>query len=126
MPDQTRGILTWCAANTPGAFHEGVAYTTIASRCVKGARLRDPGATLAARAAGVGYVAVCGDARAWGDAIVPVESAHLEGATQVTLEGVFHSPLGAGEGRPWYGSDGVLDSWVEAVGVEACVVERAE
>lgn len=117
VPDQTRGILTWCATNAPP--QAGIAYTTVASRYVKGAALRDPGASLAARAAGFGYAAVCGDARAWGDAIVPVESAHLEGAAQVTLDGVFHGPLGASEARPWYGSPGVLEQWVAAVGVEA-------
>ena len=55
-------------------------------------------------------------------------SSHLPGAVELTLEGVFHSPLGAdddgdggGEGsakigkRPWYGCAGVLDQWVGAV-----------
>jgi hypothetical protein len=41
---------------------------------------------------------VCGDATAWGDGVVPVPSAHLEGAEQITLEGVYHSPLGASDG----------------------------
>ena len=121
VPDQTRGILTWVQANTPGAFHDGIAYTTVASRYVKGAALRDADASLAAKAAGFGYEAVCGDARAWGDAIVPVDAAHLEGARQITLEGVYHSPLGAGEERPWDGSESVLGQWVEAVGVEGGV-----
>jgi hypothetical protein len=30
--------------------------------------------------------------------VVPVPSAHLEGAEQLTLEGVYHSPLGASDG----------------------------
>jgi hypothetical protein len=45
----------------------------------------------------------------------------------LTLDGVFHSPLGADEGsgemkvgrRLWYGSEGVLDQWVGAVFGEA-------
>ena len=124
VPDQTRGILTWCSAQTPGCFHDGVSYTTIASRYIQGAGLRDRGATLAQRAAGVGYEAVCGDARAWGDAIVPVASAHLEGARQITLDGVYHSPLGAGEGRAWYGCERVLDRWVGVI--EGVVAGAAE
>jgi hypothetical protein len=53
----------------------------------------------------------------WGDGIVPVSIAHLEGSRELTLEGVYHSPLGAGEGRPWYGTPGVLEQWVgHAVG----------
>lgn len=33
----------------------------------------------------------------WGDGIVPVPAAHLSGATQLDLDGVYHSPLGAAE-----------------------------
>ena len=40
---------------------------------------------------------VCGEAAVWGDGIVPVPAAHLDGATQVDLDGVYHSPLGAAE-----------------------------
>lgn len=90
--------------------------------------------SIAQRLAGVGYEAVCGDAEAWGDGITPVASSHLPGAVTLTLDGVFHSPLGAtddegdsedgngggGRGdRPWYGSAGVLDQWVGAVFGEA-------
>ncbi len=39
------------------------------------------------------------------------------GAEQITLEGVYHSPLGAGTGdsRPWYGSPGVIERWIRVV-----------
>ena len=92
--------------------------------------------SIAQRLAGFGYEAVCGDSEAWGDGITPVASSHLPGALTLTLEGVFHSPLGAddddgeggegGEGgigtRPWYGSARVLDQWVGAVFGETPVV----
>ena len=38
---------------------------------------------------------VCGDAEVWGDGIVPVPTAHLDGAINIDLEGVYHSPLGS-------------------------------
>ena len=143
IPDQTRGILTWVEANTPGAFHPTIRYTTVASRYLKGAPLLGGGQagsrasggaaspTLAARLAGTGYQALCGRADVWGDAITPVDTAHLAGAAQVTLEGVFHGPLGAtpdpeagagGDGsaggaakaRCWYGSAPIIDSWAPA------------
>lgn len=43
--------------------------------------------------------------------------AHVSGAEQITLEGVFHGPLGGGKDadRPWYGSPGVLDQWIRVV-----------
>lgn len=37
---------------------------------------------------------VCGDAEVWGDFIVPVASAHLDGAINVDVDDCFHSPLG--------------------------------
>ncbi|GFR40829.1 hypothetical protein Agub_g1304, partial [Astrephomene gubernaculifera] len=68
---------------------------------------------LLARLAGAGYQQVCGHPEVWGDFIVPQPSAHLHGATQVDLEGVFHSPLGERLPffGPWYGSEQVLDLW---------------
>lgn len=47
-----------------------------------------------------------------GDACVPLVYAHLEGAEQVTLDGVFHS---VDKPEEWYGSDGVVDSWLKPV-----------
>lgn len=121
-PDQTRGILTWCEANCPGRHHASVAYTTVASRKVVGAALGDD-APLARKLAGVGYAAVCGDARAAGDGIVPVEAAHLVDARggaikNITLDDAFHSPLGASPDRPWYGSPACIGAWVGAVAGE--------
>jgi hypothetical protein len=40
---------------------------------------------------------VCGKADVWGDGIVPVPAAHLPGAQQITINGAYHSPLGAAE-----------------------------
>jgi hypothetical protein len=39
------------------------------------------------------------------------------GAEQITLEGVYHSPLGAGAdgARPWYGSPGIIEQWIRVV-----------
>ena len=50
-----------------------------------------------------------------GDGITPVAWAQLDGAEHVTLDGVYHSPLGAGAGRPWYGSADVLPKWEGAL-----------
>ena len=37
--------------------------------------------------------------------------ARFAGAESLVLDGVYHSPLGAADGRPWYGSPGVLEQW---------------
>lgn len=96
--DQTRGILTWINDAAPGAFYSDVQYVTVAGRFIQGAPLLGPG-TWQQRVVGAGYKQVCGDATVWGDGVVPEPSAHLEGALQITVDGAYHSPLGAEDGR---------------------------
>ncbi|XP_058086092.1 uncharacterized protein LOC131233410 isoform X2 [Magnolia sinica] len=69
--------------------------------------------TIRARFIGQGYKQVCGQADVWGDGVVPEISAYLEGALNISLEGVYHSPVGSDDVlRPWYGSPAVLEKWV--------------
>lgn len=69
--------------------------------------------TLRARFIGQGYKQVCGQADVWGDGVVPEMSAHLEGALNISLDGVYHSPVGSDDTtRPWYGSPSVLEKWI--------------
>ncbi|KAJ4910637.1 alpha/beta-Hydrolases superfamily protein [Raphanus sativus] len=66
-----------------------------------------------ARFVGQGYKQVCGRADVWGDGVVPEVSAHLEGALNVSFEGVYHSPVGSDdETRPWYGSPVIAKEWI--------------
>ena len=49
----------------------------------------------------------------WGDGVVPEMAAHLEGALNISFDGVYHSPVGSDdEQRPWYGSPAILKQWV--------------
>ncbi|KAF8380850.1 hypothetical protein HHK36_028345 [Tetracentron sinense] len=65
--------------------------------------------TMRARFIGQGYKQVCGQADMWGDGVVPEVSAHLEGALNISLEGVYHSPVGSDDTlRPW-APDDLLD-----------------
>jgi pimeloyl-ACP methyl ester carboxylesterase len=69
----------------------------------------------AARVAFTNYQALAGDGGAVGDGVIPVSCAHLEGAEQITLDGVLHSINEAGTTLPterWYGSEGVVDRWL--------------
>ncbi|KAJ0967959.1 hypothetical protein J5N97_024876 [Dioscorea zingiberensis] len=71
------------------------------------------GPTIRARFIGQGYKQVCGRSEVWGDGVVPEMSAHLEGALNISLDGVYHSPVGSDdEKRPWYGSPAVVEKWV--------------
>ena len=78
----------------------------------QGKELGDEG-TVGEKVTGLGYKQVYGSANVWGDGITPVPVGSLEGAECVELEGVYHSPLGAAESRPWYGTEGVLEQWAD-------------
>ena len=93
--DQTRGILTYMEANVPGAYQKDVEYVTIAGTYATGVELLERSASFGDRIVGLGYKQVCGSAAVPGDGVVPLPSAHLRGAKNVTLDGVYHSPLGA-------------------------------
>ncbi|KAL5770158.1 hypothetical protein ACOSP7_014312 [Xanthoceras sorbifolium] len=69
--------------------------------------------TFRARLVGQGYKQVCGKADVWGDGVVPEVSAHLEGALNISLDGVYHSPVGSDDAlRPWYGSPAIVEKWI--------------
>ena len=80
----------------------------------------------AARVAYTNYQALTGDGEAQGDGVIPVGCAHLPGALQVTLDGVLHSINEAGTTLPterWYGSEKVVDRWLEPTLAELKKVE---
>ncbi len=88
----------------PGAFYsEHVRYVCVAGRAVFGTR-GSFGQNFTYRS----YELTIGRGDCWGDGITPVEAAHLEGALNLTLDQVFHSPRG---NRHWYGSPEALAGW---------------
>lgn len=51
-----------------------------------------------------------------GDGVVPLQSSHLDGALQITLDSVYHSISTPDLNNPeleWYGSESVVDSWLD-------------
>ncbi|XP_071690555.1 uncharacterized protein [Rutidosis leptorrhynchoides] len=94
----------------PVATEQSVSDAIIASDT---STITSNGATFRTRFVGQGYKQVCGQADVWGDGVVPEVSAHLEGALNLSFDGVYHSPVGSDdESRPWYGSPAVVDQWV--------------
>lgn len=134
--DQTRGLLDYVQEHCAKAVYTPeLKYVCVAGRYIQGARIfgnsfdieeGSQGAavvnvsestsstvTFRARFVGQGYKQVCGQADVWGDGVVPEVSAHLEGALNISLEGVYHSPVGSDDLlRPWYGSPAVLRKWI--------------
>ncbi len=99
----TKRNLDFVKINYPGAFYRDVKYVCVAGKAIYGERR--PGQWLAYNS----YKLTCGVGNCWGDGITPIEAAHLQGAINLTLEGVLHSPRRAGL---WYGSPEPLQAWV--------------
>jgi len=98
-------LRRWVDETLPGAFFAPeVAYTTVAGRGIRG----DPDGSLRERTVAGLYRHLCGRSDVWGDGLVPVSSAHLEGARNIVLEGVYHAPVA---GARWFGSRDVLPRW---------------
>jgi len=114
--DMTRGALTWTDEQLPGVFlaDRGVQYVTVASDLITGSDAAEKGTP--ARAAYDSYRLVCGAGAVPGDGVVPLQSAHLEGAAQITIK-CYHSirPPQVDDSdvrTSWYGSDSMADAWV--------------
>ena len=99
----TRWNLDFVNNNYPGAFYPNVRYICVAGKTVFGSRISTKWLTYSS------YQQTCGVGNTWGDGITPIVAAHLEGAENLIIENVFHSPRSPGL---WYGSPTVLPSWV--------------
>ena len=99
----------WIERRYPGTFFgDRVRYTCVAGRLVRG----DRRGSLHERNAYRFYSRISGDGTAWGDGLIPVQSALLDGARQIVLEGVSHF---MGFGGPWYGSRDVVLRWWQEI-----------
>ncbi|MCJ8279426.1 MAG: alpha/beta hydrolase [Rivularia sp. ALOHA_DT_140] len=98
----TRWNLDFVNNNYPGAFHKSVDYVCVAGKTIFGQRKF--GNWLAFSS----YKLTCGRGNTWGDGITPIEAAHLEGARNLVIENVMHSPRSS---KAWYGSQKSLSTW---------------
>ena len=103
----TKRNLDFVKINYPGAFYPEVRYVCVAGKAIYGERKF--GQWLAYSS----YQQTCGIGNCWGDGITPVAAAHLEGAINLTLDGVLHSPRRQGM---WYGSPSAMQDWMSYLG----------
>ncbi len=96
----TRKNLDFVNQNYPGAFYDDIDYVCIAGKAVEGNE--------AEWFTFNSYKMTVGEGTTWGDGVVPVSAAHLEGARNVVLNDVLHSPRKKGH---WYGSASVVKLW---------------
>ncbi|WP_299489521.1 lipase [Acaryochloris sp. IP29b_bin.137] len=108
----TQRNLNFVNDNYPGAFHSQVKYVCVAGKALFGQRSWRLGQWFTYSS----YKVTCGEGKCWGDGVTPILSAHLLGATNLTLDDVWHSPhptQAAPKHTPyqWYGSPNVIQSW---------------
>jgi triacylglycerol esterase/lipase EstA (alpha/beta hydrolase family) len=95
--------LNFVNHNYPGAFYQDVQYICVAGKATLGEK------KLAKWLAYTSYKLTCGQGNTWGDGIIPISSAHLQGATNLVLEGAQHSS----QSGLWYGSSVLVPDWVK-------------
>jgi hypothetical protein len=100
----TRRNLDFVNDNYPGAHYAEVEYICVAGKAIYGEK------KLATWIPYNSYELTCGIGNTWGDGITPIQAAHLDGAENITIEGVIHSPKPA---QLWYGSPEILPIWTK-------------
>jgi len=103
--------LNFVNTNYSGAFYPDVRYVCVAGKTIYGERSRQWAKWFSYKS----YELTLGKGECWGDGVTPVEAALLEGAENLVLEGVMHSPKvtrgGASLSQVWYGSPEPLKAW---------------
>lgn len=106
-----RSLEPWTVKNLgfvnetyPEAFYSDVDYICVAGNAVTGAK---NWRNLAQWLAYSSYELTIGTGESSGDGITPIAAAHLQGATNLTIDGVYHSPRSG----TWYGTPAVLSQW---------------
>ncbi len=96
----TQKNLDFVNQTYPGAFYRDIRYTCVVGKAVEGQKFDWITFNRYKMTGGNGF--------AWGDGVVPLEVAQLEGANNIVLNDVFHT---AHPQRLWYGSQAVVDKW---------------
>lgn len=105
---QGGAMARWIEQRYPGAYYApSVDYVSVAGRVSQGNR---SGSRRERWVYNI-YREIGGDGSAWGDGLVPIRSALLNGAYQLVLDGVSHF---RGFGGPWYGDEAVIPGWWNA------------
>ncbi|MEM6598427.1 MAG: lipase [Cyanobacteria bacterium P01_D01_bin.36] len=96
----TRKNLDFVNQTYPGAFYDDIDYVCVAGKAIAGKK--------ADWFTFNSYKMTAGSGECWGDGVVPLSAAHLEGAHNIVLDDVQHSPR---KNVLWYGSSSVVKDW---------------
>jgi pimeloyl-ACP methyl ester carboxylesterase len=98
-------LRRWVEEKYPGAyFYPEVKYFSIAGKSLFG----NPHGSPQVRVRYSIYKYLTGNGKEWGDGVVPLASALLNGSMMIILEGVKHYSF---TDEDWYGKSGVVKKW---------------
>lgn len=105
------GLLTrWIDKNYPGGpLSPKVKYTSIAGKYLRGINFGSTKEHWVYQ----NYKSICGKGNVWGDGLIPVDCALLEGSEKIILDGVSHTQI---IGNSWYGDSETIRSIFNAMG----------
>lgn len=104
-------LRKWVEEKYPGAYFDpDVRYVSVVGKAIRGNRR----GSLKERRIHWFYKTLCGRGDAWGDGIVPLPSALLQGAQHIVIDGLRHYSRSK---HMWYGSEKAVRSWWETLDV---------
>jgi pimeloyl-ACP methyl ester carboxylesterase len=108
----TQRNLNFVNSTYPGAFYPEIRYVCVSGKAVCGTRSWRLGQWFTYKS----YELTCGQGNCWGDGVTPITAAQLQGAENLILERVSHSPRTKGSAASlaahcWYGSADSLAAW---------------
>ena len=104
-------LRKWVEEKYPGAyFNPDVHYISVAGKAIQGNKR----GSLKERRVYWYYKNLCGRGDVWGDGIVPLPSALLQGSQHIVVDGLRHYSRSK---HLWYGSEEAVRSWWEVLDV---------
>ncbi len=105
-------LRKWVEEKYPGAYFDPVVrYVSVVGKAIRGNKR----GSLKERRVYWYYKSLCGRGDVWGDGIVPLPSALLQGSQHIIVDGLRHFSRSK---HMWYGSEKAVQSWWEALDVE--------
>jgi hypothetical protein len=99
----------WVENKYPGAFFvPKVRYISVAGKAIRGNKRGSP----RERRVYWFYKTLCGIGDVWGDGMVPLSSALLQGSQHIIVDRLRHYSRSK---HPWYGTEEAIRSWWEAI-----------
>jgi pimeloyl-ACP methyl ester carboxylesterase len=102
-------LRKWVEEKYPGAYFDpDVRYVSVVGKAIRG----DKRGSIKERRIHWFYKTLCGRGDAWGDGVVPLPSALLQGSQHIVVDGLRHYSRSK---HPWYGTEEAIRSWWEAI-----------